>query len=188
MRNFNRNHDCIRELEFGIGAFVTVFFCHSCVARIDGGEKLTLFVQFFFFFPNHSFGCCSDSSGVTAQRTLRCALNQFDSTSGEGLGHGMFQDQSSDISINTFTHVGNEETAGLVVSQAKESKALLLYTLSDPEIRAKTKKMCDLLNVRCVDLMGPLLDGLSDFLGEAPLGTPGKERTATQDNVMLTDN
>ena len=100
----------------------------------------------------------------------------------------MFQDQSSDISINTFTHVGNEETAGLVVSQAKESKALLLYTLSDPEIRAKTKKMCDLLNVRCVDLMGPLLDGLSDFLGEAPLGTPGKERTATQDNVMLTDN
>ena len=121
---------------------------------------------------------CADSSGVTAQRTLKCAFNQFDSTSGEGLSvyNNMLNDQSNDVVVSTFTHVGNEETAAMVVSRARETDSLLLYTLSDPEIRAKTKKMCGLLEVPCVDLMGSLLDGLGDFLGESPIGTPGKER------------
>lgn len=121
---------------------------------------------------------CADSSGVTAQRTLKCAFNQFDSTSGEGLSvyNNMLNDQSNDVVVSTFTHVGNEETAAMVVSRARETDSLLLYTLSDPEIRAKTKKMCGLLEVPCVDLMGSLLDGLGEFLGESPIGTPGKER------------
>jgi len=125
---------------------------------------------------------------VTAQRTLKCAFNQFDSTSTDGLPYDKGADNA--VIVNTFTHCGNEETASNIVRQASKEGALLVYTISDPEIRAKTKKMCELSNVQCVDLMGPLLNALSDLLGEAPLGTPGKEKVANSQNqkLVLTDN
>ena len=132
--------------------------------------------------PERKIIICSDSSGSTAQRTLNCAFSQFDCTVDA-------RTSGCDVNVAVFAHCANEETASGIVKQAKNSNSLLLYTLSDPDLRAKTQRMCVLSNVNYVDLMGDLLDKLTDFFGEAPLGTPGKERVEKGlNNVVLSDN
>ncbi|GMH50365.1 hypothetical protein TrLO_g13923 [Triparma laevis f. longispina] len=108
----------------------------------------------------------SDSTGATAQKTLNRAFSQFDSCSTLGK-------DDCELQVNVFSHVTNEETLAGLIRRAKDQSALMIYTLSDPELRSKSLKMCELSAVHSVDLMGPLLDGLSSFLEEAPLGTPG---------------
>ena len=108
----------------------------------------------------------SDSTGMTAQKTLNRAFSQFDSCS-------TLKKDDCELQVNVFSHVTNEETLAGLIRRAKDQSALMIYTLSDPELRSKSSKMCELSAVHSVDLMGPLLDGLSYFLEEAPLGTPG---------------
>ena len=73
---------------------------------------------------------------------------------------------------------------------AKKKNALLIYTLSDSDLRQRTRRMCELSGLDSVDLMGPLLDELSAFFGEAPMGTPGGELSKRGDGAgfKLTDS
>jgi regulator of PEP synthase PpsR (kinase-PPPase family) len=59
-----------------------------------------------------------------------------------------------------------------VVKKAKEKKAFILFTIADPLLRAKTLRMCELSNIPAIDLLGPSIDSLSQFLQRDPLGVP----------------
>mmetsp|Transcript_19935 Transcript_19935/g.41654 ORF Transcript_19935/g.41654 Transcript_19935/m.41654 type:complete len:392 (-) Transcript_19935:19-1194(-) len=117
----------------------------------------------------------SDSTGVTAQSALSRAFAQFDSC------NSIFSDNGCEVRSNVFSHVKDEATIAGIVKGAKRKEALVVYTLSDTDLRTKTSRMCELSGLDSVDLMGPLLDGLSAFFGEAPMGTPGGELSKRSD-------
>ncbi|GMH52877.1 hypothetical protein TrRE_jg2501 [Triparma retinervis] len=128
----------------------------------------------------------SDSTGVTAQSALSRAFAQFDSCNNIfQVGAGGCEVQSS-----VYSHVKSEETIAGIVKGAKKKNALLIYTLSDSDLRQRTRRMCELSGLDSVDLMGPLLDELSAFFGEAPMGTPGGELSKRGDGAgfKLTDS
>jgi [pyruvate, phosphate dikinase]-phosphate phosphotransferase / [pyruvate, phosphate dikinase] kinase len=84
----------------------------------------------------------------------------------------------------------HRKTIAGIVKGAKKKNALVVYTLSDSDLRQRTSRMCELSGLDSVDLMGPLLDELSAFFGEAPMGTPGDELSKRSDGAgfKLTDS
>ena len=123
----------------------------------------------------------SDSTGVSAKLILERALSQFDSC---GLLEAQEVDVQCEVKTRIFSHVTTEQKIATIIKVAKSQNALVIYTLSDPELRAKAARMCELSDTIGVDLMGPLLDGLSDFLKTSPSGTPvfARPRIALSDS------
>lgn len=81
----------------------------------------------------------SDSTGVTAQSALSRAFAQFDSC------NNIFTvgEEGCEVQSNVFSHVKDENTIAGIVKSAKRSEALVIYTLSDSELRTKARRMCE---------------------------------------------
>jgi regulator of PEP synthase PpsR (kinase-PPPase family) len=101
----------------------------------------------------------SDATGETGEKVVRAALAQF-------FGHDR-------VRVVTLPHVRDEQALRGVVEQAKKQRALLVYTLVDPPLRALVRRLADDFDVRAVDLLGSLLLQMANHLGEDPLYTPG---------------
>jgi regulator of PEP synthase PpsR (kinase-PPPase family) len=101
----------------------------------------------------------SDATGETGEKVVRAALAQF-------FAHDR-------VRVATLPHVRDEAALRSVVEQAKRQRALLVYTLVDPPLRALVRRLADDLDVRAVDLLGSLLLQMANHLGEDPLYTPG---------------
>lgn len=56
---------------------------------------------------------------------------------------------------------------------AKENNGMIAFTLVKPELRYQLMDMAKKNNVIAVDLLGPLLDRLEDYLGIEPKLEPG---------------
>ena len=101
----------------------------------------------------------SDATGETAEQSCRAALAQF----------GHFEDAR----IRMLPHILNERALERAVIEAKEEKALLVYTLVGAELRARVKVLVNEHDVGSVDLLGPLVTRLGKHLGQRPLAVPG---------------
>lgn len=82
----------------------------------------------------------SDSTGITARKTLNRALSQF--------SPGPLPPPTS-----IHPHVSTESAVAGILHGCHED-TLVIYTLSDPTLRMQTSRMCDLSNIQHVDLMG----------------------------------
>jgi len=102
----------------------------------------------------------SDSSGHTAEQAVRAALAQFENFL---------------VNIKTYPHVTEARRADAVVRLAQREHAMIVYTLVKPEVHSALVKATAENNVLAVDLMGPLLSGVSEHLGDgrASRGIPG---------------
>lgn len=76
--------------------------------------------------------------------------------------------------------VRQENQIADVVARAQADGGLVAYTLVRPRLRRAMAKLIATHGVPAVDLMGPLLDQLSDFLDQAPVGRPGLYRQLNQ--------
>ena len=128
----------------------------------------------------------SDSTGVTGQSAVARAFSQFVSCSNDL----KLTSDSCEVKTSLFSHVEDEATIAGVLKKGSEnpSETLIVYTLSDVELRTKTRRMCELSGLNSVDLMGPLLDSLGSFFNEAPMGTPGGRRGSVDAPYRLSDN
>ena len=118
-------------------------------------RKLTLFIV-------------SDSLGETAELVAKAAASQF----GQGL---------EAVSLKRFTHIEDETQLGEIAFLAKEQRAVIIYTLVKSEMRTKLKEACMRNGIKCIDLLGPVLDELSVELGEEPVEEPGLVRQLDDD-------
>jgi regulator of PEP synthase PpsR (kinase-PPPase family) len=100
----------------------------------------------------------SDATGKTALRVVRSALVQFEDAPVEIIERGM---------VNT------EERIHAVVDEAAYAKALILHTLVSSDLRRLMLLQSRLLGVDAMDLMGPMLERLSEFFKQAPKEEPG---------------
>jgi len=100
----------------------------------------------------------SDGSGSTAERVLQATLVQFG---------------QKNIVVERFPNVLKKEQIREIVQRASKSKGLIAYTLVTPELRNEIVIQANQYNLPTVDLLGPLLTSLSNFLASPPEAKPG---------------
>jgi regulator of PEP synthase PpsR (kinase-PPPase family) len=72
----------------------------------------------------------------------------------------------------TFTFVRTPQALSQILKKAKERGACVMYTIAKSELREQACEECMRLNLVHVDLIGPSLNALSEFLDKEPLGIP----------------
>lgn len=100
----------------------------------------------------------SDGSGSTAERVLQATLVQFG---------------QKNIVVERFPRVLKKTQIREIVQRASRSKGLIAYTLVSPELRNEIVIQANQYNLPTVDLLGPLLTSLSNFLASPPEAKPG---------------
>lgn len=117
--------------------------------------KLTLFIV-------------SDSVGETADLVAKAAASQF-------------RQDLETVSIKRFSHVEDESQLREIAYLAKRQHAIIIYTLVKSCMRNKIKDECRLNGLRCVDLLGPILDEIGSLVNEKPFEEPGLVRQLDED-------
>lgn len=100
----------------------------------------------------------SDSVGETAELVIKAASSQF---------------QHLQFEIHRFPYVNDIETIDDIVRSAKESRALIAYTLVIPEIKEALVTRSKEANVNLIDILGPALSQMERIFHMAPIHEPG---------------
>lgn len=116
----------------------------------------------------------SDSVGETAELVAKAAASQFV----KGLDA---------VSLKRFSHVDDQTQLKEIVYLAKETRAIIVYTLVKSTMRKTLKAACEEANIICIDLLGPLVDQLSFEFNEIPLQEPGLVRQLDEDYFKKID-
>lgn len=100
----------------------------------------------------------SDGSGSTAERVLQASLVQF--------GH-------EHVIVERIPDVRTKGQIKDIIERASKHKGLVAYTLVSTKLRSEIATRSNEYNVPTVDLLGPLLTSLSNFLASSPEAKPG---------------
>jgi [pyruvate, water dikinase]-phosphate phosphotransferase / [pyruvate, water dikinase] kinase len=100
----------------------------------------------------------SDSIGETAELVVKASLSQFN--------NGKYK-------IQRIPYVDDEGTISEAIEQAKENEAMIGYTLVKKHLRQFMKAEAEKQNVIAVDIMGPVIDGMTKHLQKEPKLEPG---------------
>ena len=106
----------------------------------------------------HQIFVASDGTGRTAEQAVRAAMTQF---------------ADQEIEILRFSDIRNKQQIQQLVSQAVEMKAFIVHTLVSDKIREELFRVARLHDVETIDLMGPLLDRMTDQFSVNPSEQPG---------------
>ncbi len=108
----------------------------------------------------------SDSVGETAELVTKAAASQFD---------------LSKIELRRIPYVEDEGTISEVISMAKESDSIIIFTLVIPELRVFLLEEARKANVTAVDVVGPAIDGMQLLFKEPPRFRPGRVHQLDED-------
>lgn len=108
--------------------------------------------------PSQFIAICSDSIGETAEAVVQAALRQFELPNTE---------------IKRFMNVRDEDEVAQMMQEAAAREGVVAYTLVQPELRESIKEEAVRLNVRTVDIMGPMMQAFADTFNGDPKHTPG---------------
>ncbi len=95
----------------------------------------------------------SDATGVTAERVIQATLAQF---------HG------TDVRVTLVPDVRSAAQLQEVIAAAARVGGLVAYTLVENELRNEVAARANEASVPTVDILGPLMHALGDFLAAAP--------------------
>ena len=100
----------------------------------------------------------SDGTATTAKLVIQAVLAQFPKIV---------------VEIKTKPHIDTEEKIRRIIQEAADRKAIIVYTLVYPAVREILIQEGRKANVPVIDLLGPLLYRLEEFLKVQPKGIPG---------------
>ena len=100
----------------------------------------------------------SDATGTTAERVLRAALTQFD---------------TSHITVTRYGGIRSAENISEIVEEAANKQGFIVHTFVSEELRQLILKEGRDHNVTTIDLMGPLVVRLAELLSTPPRSEPG---------------
>ncbi|KFZ40773.1 MULTISPECIES: pyruvate, water dikinase regulatory protein [Thermoactinomyces] len=100
----------------------------------------------------------SDSVGETAELVVKAASSQFN---------------GGEIEIRRIPYVNDADTVIETVQAAKEEKALIAFTLVVPELQELLITEAGRKQVPYVDIMGPMIQGMSELFQHEPKYKPG---------------
>jgi regulator of PEP synthase PpsR (kinase-PPPase family) len=116
--------------------------------------------------PLHTITICSDSVGDTAEAVVRATLRQFD---------------AHQVKLKRVGYVKSEDEIRAIVEEAAEHGGFVAYTLVQPELREMMRAESIRLNVRAVDIMGPMMQAFVDTFNDMPKRKPGLLRLMDED-------
>jgi hypothetical protein len=99
----------------------------------------------------------SDGTGQSGLHILRAALVQF---------------ARPHTKMTVFHNIDTKEALKEVLDQAKPTKAFIVFTFVKKEMRDYAREYCRKNSIYCLDILGPLINNLSAYLGLEPLETP----------------
>ncbi len=108
----------------------------------------------------------SDSIGETAEQVARAAAAQF----------RISRDQ-----IIRIPYIKDKAAIEKVVSEAKDKNSIIIYTLVIAELKEHLEKVAKENNLYCVDIMGPVIEAISQITKEKPIYIPGIIRQLDED-------
>lgn len=103
----------------------------------------------------------SGGAGASGELLLQTLLAQF---------------PTSRVQVVVFPYVHTPKQVAEIVSCAAQENATILHTLVDGDLRRQLCSTALSCNVPDVDLVGDLLEHLSQLIGAKPLGRPGRYR------------
>lgn len=103
----------------------------------------------------------SDSIGETAEFVVKAAVSQYNSGA------------DPRIEIRRVPYVNDSQYLLEVLEEARQFQAVIAYTLVLPELREIMKKEAELHGLVAVDIMGPMIDALSNIVEYSPKLKPG---------------
>jgi [pyruvate, water dikinase]-phosphate phosphotransferase / [pyruvate, water dikinase] kinase len=113
----------------------------------------------------HHIFVASDGTGQTAEQAVRAAMMQF-------------PDQI--IEIRRFSDIRTVSQLQELVQLAVQQQAFIVHTLVSDKLREELFRIARLRNVETIDLMGPLLDRMSDQFSANPSEQPGLFRVLNE--------
>lgn len=100
----------------------------------------------------------SDSLGETGEQVAKAVISQF---------------QLEHYDVKRFPYVLNLRFLNEILQDAKNEKAIVLYTLVDNEFVSVVTEYCEQENIPHVDLLTPMLNAVIEKTGLEPLREPG---------------
>lgn len=110
----------------------------------------------------------SGGFGTSGNQIARTALAQF---------------ATHDVDLIITPHVRDSKQLEEAVTKAASIGGVIIHTLVDTTLRHELVRLAETHRVSEVDLMGPLLDLLTQYLGEKPLGQPGLYRKMREQDL-----
>jgi len=111
--------------------------------------------------PTTSVFVVSGGYGLAGDQVARTVLAQF---------------PGANVPVIINSQVHQLEQLEHVLSQAESSGGIILHTMVHGELRHALVKEAEKRNIPAIDLMGPLIEWLTESLGQEPLGKPGYYR------------
>lgn len=108
----------------------------------------------------------SDGTGETAERVVRAALVQFE---------GYL------IHLRTFPNVQNVEDVRKLFRLARRDHALVVTTIVTEAHREVAHQLAERFELAHIDLFGPVLNDLGEFLEKEPSEQPGLQHVADEE-------
>ncbi|WP_339222649.1 pyruvate, water dikinase regulatory protein [Paenibacillus sp. FSL H8-0332] len=106
----------------------------------------------------HFITICSDSIGDTADAVVQAVIHQF---------------QNQRVTIRRYGNVRHEDELRKVMEEAAQHQGFVAYTLVQPELREVIREEAVRLDLRVVDIMGPMMQAFIDTFDDAPQARPG---------------
>lgn len=100
----------------------------------------------------------SDATGKTCEIVVGAALSQFKTTK---------------IVLETVSNIRSVKQVRHLFQRASRVNGVIIYTMASPKLRHQITEQGRLNGVPTVDILGPLLSRLSDFLEISPMAKPG---------------
>ncbi|WP_301107421.1 pyruvate, water dikinase regulatory protein [Sporosarcina sp.] len=113
--------------------------------------------------PKFTLFIVSDSVGETAGLVTKAAASQF-------------RHDLETVSIKRFSYIEDDSQLEEITFLAKQQQALVVFTLVKSSMRHQLQLLCGELEVKCVDLMGPLIEEMANQIGQEPFEEPGLVR------------
>jgi len=110
----------------------------------------------------------SDSVGETGELVAKAAVSQYR----PGL---------QDVTFQRFPHIESKEQLREIVQIAVQQNAMIVYTIVKDYMRTYLQEECERNHIASTDLMGPLMDMLTDSLKIEPIEEPGLVRKLDDD-------
>jgi regulator of PEP synthase PpsR (kinase-PPPase family) len=114
----------------------------------------------------------SDSIGETAELVVRAVASQFDRFL---------------IDVQKYPYIEDKESIDEIIASAIESRAMIVFTLVVPELKAYILEQAALHNIPIIDVMGPLLNTLQNILNVPPTCKPGLVRRLDEEYFRKVD-
>lgn len=99
----------------------------------------------------------SDGTGETAAQMINAAMVQYD----------------PEVNYSRYKNVRSRSQIKAICDDAAENKSLIVFTIVSADLRTYLIRTCIELKVANVDLLGPLLAGIGNYLGVEPNMTAG---------------